>query len=170
MNNRRIGWTDVLARTSDRGRVLIVEDDPDIRRSVGRLVSRFGHTIRAAASAEAADQYLSTERFDVCLLDIELPRMKGLEFLEWALKRNAEMAVIMLTGLDIREVAIRCIENGARTYLVKPVDADFLRLALKDALAVRSLLVERNDLVVQSASTRGGRDGSDSPYRRRSAE
>ena len=59
----------------------------------------------------------------------------------------------MTTGLDLPEVAIQCIENGARTYLVKPIDADFLRLALKNAMAVRSLLVERNDFAVQLGPT-----------------
>ena len=123
-----------------------MDDEAEVRRGLQRLVTRFGYTAKAAASAEEADQWLSMERFDVCLLDIELPRMKGIEFLGWALRRDPEMAVIMLTGLDLPEVAIECIDHGARSYLVKPVEADFLRLALRDALAVRNLLVERNDL------------------------
>jgi DNA-binding NarL/FixJ family response regulator len=52
----------------------------------------------------------------------------------------------MLTGLDIPEVAIECMDQGARTYLVKPIEVDFLRLALRDALGLRRVLVERNDL------------------------
>ena len=63
-----------------------------------------------------------------------------------ALSRDPEMAVIMLTGLDIPEVAIECMDQGARTYLVKPIEVDFLRLALRDALGLRRVLVERNDL------------------------
>jgi DNA-binding NarL/FixJ family response regulator len=50
------------------------------------------------------------------------------------------------------EVAIECIDQGARTYLVKPVEVEFLRLALRDALAMRRVLVERNDLALRSAS------------------
>ena len=123
-----------------------MDDEVEIRRSLQRLVTRFGYSVRTAASAEEADNWMNTQRFDVCLLDIELPRMKGLEFLGWALGRDPEMAVIMLTGLDLPEVAIECIDQGARTYLVKPVEADFLRLAVRDALAVRKILVERNDL------------------------
>ena len=123
-----------------------MDDEVEVRRGLQRLVTRFGYTAKAAGSAEEADQWLSMERFDVCLLDIELPRMKGIEFLGWALRRDPEMAVIMLTGLDLPEVAVECIDHGARSYLVKPVEADFLRLALRDALAVRTLLVERNDL------------------------
>ena len=146
----RIGWKDVLGRAPDRAKVLVVDDELDVRRGLQRLLTRFGYSVRAAGSAEEADQWLSNERFDACLLDIELPRMKGVEFLSWALGRDPELAVIMLTGLDIPEVAIECIDHGARTYLVKPVEADFLRLALRDALAVRRVLVERNDLVTEA--------------------
>lgn len=142
--NEKLGWRDVIATAPERASVLVVDDDAEIRRSLQRLVTRFGHNVRAASSAEEADHWLGSERFDLCLLDIELPRMKGVEFLGWALSRDPEMAVIMLTGLDLPEIAIECIDNGARTYLVKPVEADFLKLALRDALAMRRLLVERN--------------------------
>ena len=144
--SKRIGWKDVLAAAPERGRVLVVDDEVEIRHGLQRLITRFGYSVRVAASAEEADNWLNSERFDICLLDIELPRMNGVEFLGWALTRDPEMAVIMLTGLDLPEVAIECIDEGARTYLVKPVEADFLRLALRDAVAVRRVLVERNDL------------------------
>ncbi len=148
--NKRIGWKDVLASSEERGRILVVDDELEIRRGLQRLITRFGYSVRAAASAEEADNWLGSERFDVCMLDIELPRMKGVEFLSWALGRDPEMAVIMLTGLDLPEVAIECIDLGARTYLVKPVEAEFLRLALRDAVAMRRILVERNDLTDSS--------------------
>ena len=124
----------------------MVDDELELRRGLQKLITRFGYTVRNAGSAEEADVCLTAERFDVCLLDIELPRMKGVEFLTWALKRDPEMAVIMLTGLDAPELAVECMRAGARTYLVKPVTADFLELALQDAVAVRRVLVERNDL------------------------
>lgn len=142
---RRLGWRELLERAPRTAKVLIVEDEPEVRDAIQRLVSRFGYSVRSAASAEAADQWLTSERFDVCLLDIELPRMKGVEFLGWALKRDPEMAVIMITGVDLPDVAVDCMDQGARTYLVKPVEPEFLRLALRDALAMRSVLVERND-------------------------
>lgn len=145
-SERRPGWRQVLAAAPLYARILVVDDDADIRRSVGRLVTQFGYGVRVAASAEEADQWLATERYEACLLDVDLPRMKGVEFLSWALTRDPEMAVIMLTGLDIPEIAVQCLDHGARTYLTKPVDAEFLRLALRDALAVRRLLTERNDL------------------------
>jgi DNA-binding NtrC family response regulator len=125
--------------------VLVVDDEAHIRESLKRLVTHFGHTVKTAASAEEADHWLSSQRFDLILLDIELPRMKGVEFLSWALEKDPEQAVIMLTGLDDPDLAIECLDKGARTYLVKPIEAEFLRLALRDALAMRKILMERND-------------------------
>lgn len=141
---KRFGWREALARAPKEANVLVVEDESEVRGSLERLVRRFGYAVRSASSAEQADQWMSTERFDACLLDIELPRMKGVEFLHWALARDPEMAVIMITAVDAPEIAVRCIEEGARTYLVKPVESEFLRLALRDALAMRRLLVERS--------------------------
>jgi two-component system C4-dicarboxylate transport response regulator DctD len=109
------------------------------------LLVRSGYGCQAAASSEEADRRLGSERFDVCLLDIELPRMSGLEFLGWALLKDPEMAVIMLTGVDAPEVALECLDQGARTFLVKPVEAPFLIRAVRDAVALRRLLVEHND-------------------------
>lgn len=142
---QRLAFRDLLDHGPSAGRVLVVDDEGAVREGIERLIRRFGHTVKTAASAEEADRWLASQRFDLCLLDIDLPRMKGVEFLEWALGRDPEMAVIMLTGIDDPELALRCMEGGARTYLVKPVEAEFLRLAVRDALAVRTLLIERND-------------------------
>jgi DNA-binding NtrC family response regulator len=143
-DDRRLRWKDIPARAPTTARILIVEDTAAVRKVLERMVKLLGYDSRSASSAEEADHWLSAERFDVMLLDIELPRMKGTEFLSWALERDGEMAVIVLSGLDDPTLAIECIEKGARTYLVKPVESDFLRLGLRDALAMRQLLVERN--------------------------
>jgi DNA-binding NtrC family response regulator len=141
---KKLSWKDLARGAPAAARVLVVDDDPTVRKSLEKLVKSFGHDVRSAGSAEEGDHWLAAERFDLMLLDIELPRMKGIEFLPWALERDGEMAVIMLTGLDDPDLAIQCIDQGARTYLVKPIEAEFLRLALKDSLTMRALLVERN--------------------------
>jgi DNA-binding NtrC family response regulator len=153
---KRRSWRDLVGSAPAVGRVLVVDDDPEIRKAVSRLLVRSGYACQAAASAEEADQRLGSERFDVCLLDIELPRMSGLEFLEWSLKRDPEMAVIMLTGLDAPEVALACLDHGARTFLVKPVEAPFLTRAVRDAIAMRRLLVEHNDAAGRTGPAGGG--------------
>ncbi len=141
----RVGWKNFLEEAPAEAQVLIVDDEDDIRKGLDKLLSRMGYKVKTAASAEEADEWLQTTRFHLMLLDIELPRMKGTEFLGWSLSRDPEMPVIMLTGLDSPDLAVRCIDDGARTYLVKPVEAEFLRLAVRDALALRNILVELNE-------------------------
>ena len=148
-NGKRVGWAELPYLAPSKATILVVDDDPGIRKSLQRALVELGHQVRTASSAEEADQWLSSQRFEVALLDIDLPRMSGVEFLSWALTRDPEMAVIMLTGLDLPKVAIECLDHGARTYLTKPVEAPFLRLALRDALAMRALLIERNDLAAR---------------------
>lgn len=122
-----------------------MDDDPRIRNALKRALAGMGHDVRVAGSAEEADQWLATERFHVALLDIDLPRMSGVEFLSWALKRDPEMAAIMVTGHDEVELALECMAAGARTFLVKPVVMDILKGAVDDALALRHLLISYND-------------------------
>lgn len=136
------GWTAMLARQPQAGRILLVEDEPDVRLGLARVLNQMGYTVTPVPTAEEADNWLAKERFDLLLLDLELPGMSGREFLMWALERDPQIPVIMLTGFDSAEMAIECIEAGARTYLVKPIEFDFLRLAVRDALALRTLLVE----------------------------
>lgn len=141
----RIGWPDMATLARPGARILVVDDNPDIRKALVRLLSHGGYAPQVAESAEAAELWLQRQRFELCLLDIELPRMSGVELLRWCMVRDREMAAIMLTGLDSPDLALECMDHGARTFLVKPIEADFLLRAVRDALAVRSLLVYHND-------------------------
>lgn len=140
----RVGWSGLASVVEKRPRVMVVDDDPEIRRALRRQLIRLGYQTRMASSAEEADSLLPLGDVDVVLLDIALPRMNGVEFLEWTLKRHPELPVIMLTASDDQELAVQCLEAGARTYLVKPVQPDFLRLAIDDAVALKHLLAVRN--------------------------
>ena len=142
------GWKDLIANAPQSAEILIVEDEPDVCRLTRTVVEELGYTVKTAASAEEADSWMTSATFDLVLLDIELPRMNGVEFLSWALGRQPDLAVIMLTGRAEPKLAMECIDQGARTYLVKPLDVDFLERAVRDALMVRELLLERNRLSV----------------------
>ena len=146
----RLSWADLALLDVNGASVLIVDDEPAILQMLEKVVSGYGYSTKTAASAEEADQWLSARRFDVVLLDIELPRMNGVEFLSWALAKDPELAVIMLTGLDNPDLALECLSKGARTYFVKPFEASFIQHALRDAVAMRRLLVARNEDVVPS--------------------
>ena len=136
----RPGWSNLDPLIPEHPSVLIVEDDEASAGALRRAVEKLGCVCRMADSAEAADRWVGSEHFHLILLDISLPRMNGIEFLHWVLSRSPTTAVIMVTGNDDIATAIRCIEAGSRTYLVKPIDFDVLRVAVRDALAMRTLL------------------------------
>ncbi len=140
------GWTDLIATAPRSAEVLIVEDEPKLRRLTRDVVEELSYSVKTAGSAEEANAWMDSADFDLVLLDIGLPRMNGLEFLTWALNRQPDLAVIILSGRNDPELAMKCIDRGARTYLVKPFDTDFLSRAVRDALMIRKLLRERNRL------------------------
>lgn len=140
------GWTDLIATAPRSAEVLIVEDEPKLRRLTRDVVEELGYGVKTAGSAEEANAWMDSTDFDLVLLDIGLPRMNGLEFLTWALRRQPDLAVIILSGRNEPELALKCIDWGARTYLVKPFDTDFLGRSVRDALMIRQLLLERNQL------------------------
>jgi DNA-binding NtrC family response regulator len=140
------GWTELIANAPKTAEILIVEDDPDVRRLTRTAVEELGYSVKSASSAEEADSWMESAEFDLILLDIDLPRMNGVEFLKWALNREPDLSVIMLTGHTEPELAMACLDLGARTFLVKPLDIDILERAVRDALILRALLQDRNRL------------------------
>ena len=155
MTPRAKGWTDLIATAPQSAEVLIVEDEPKFRRLIRDVVEELGYSVKTAGSAEEANGWLESADFDLVLLDIGLPRINGLEFLTWALKRHPDLAVIILSGRNDPELAMKCIDQGARTYLVKPFDTDFLGRSVRDALMIRQLLLERNRLAGGGKSKEG---------------
>lgn len=137
----RLGWADLPRLRPVRASILVVDDDERARTALQRSLLEMGHTVRVAASAEEADARLSSESFHLALLDIELPNMNGVDFLDWALRRDPLMAVIMVTGRDDTDTALATMRAGARTYLVKPVPLEILKVTIDDALSVRELLL-----------------------------
>lgn len=144
---RRIGWKDLPKRAPADCRILLVEDNARLREAISHVLRALGYGVRAAASAEEGDRWLQSDDIDLVLLDIELPGMSGMEFLSWCLAKRPELPVIMLTGFDDAQLAITAMEQGARSYLVKPVATDFLSLALQDAISLSQILKERNATV-----------------------
>lgn len=123
------------------GRMLIVDDEALNREVLMRRLQREQcHPVGARSGAEALD-LLRREKFDVILLDIQMPVMNGIEVLQ-ALKEDPELRhlpVIMLSALtDVDRVA-RCIELGAEDYLPKPINAVLLRARLGACLEKKRL-------------------------------
>ncbi|HEY0463151.1 MAG TPA: HD domain-containing phosphohydrolase, partial [Polyangiaceae bacterium] len=114
------------------GRILVVDDDPLVRRSVTRLLDAVGHQTFEAADARNAHSCLESNDVDLAVLDVALPDTSGLDLLGEIRRRHPYLGVIMLTGSDQRSVMLEAIDRGASSYLRKPVDA----LALEAQVSV----------------------------------
>lgn len=105
------------------GRILIVDDDPDIRELlVDRLRSNGYHAVAAVDGREAFET-LATQDITGVLLDIGIGQMDGLEVLRRIREQGLSVPVIMITASGSQELAVRAIGMGAQAYLLKPFDA-----------------------------------------------
>jgi DNA-binding response OmpR family regulator len=99
-------------------RVLLVEDDPDLRRSLEELLARAGHRVEAVGDSRAALEALPGP--DALVTDIGLPGMDGLELLSRARARYPQVSVIVMTCYDSPRRRSEAQRRGACAYLVKP--------------------------------------------------
>src|SRR5438874_2270620 len=101
-------------------RLLIVEDDDDLRDSLRGRFERLGLAVTAAASGEEALARAAHARPDVALLDLHLPGMGGLELLGKLKELRPEVEALMLTAHSSVETAVQAMKQGAYDYLTKP--------------------------------------------------
>lgn len=118
-------------------KVLIVDDDPSIRRLLNRILRDMGHSTIEAADGNEALVLLQSENPALILLDLHMPRLDGLATLEAILESNPEMGVIMMTGDGDEERGKAAMQRGACDYLPKPFDLDYLRNTVMANLLVR---------------------------------
>jgi two-component system phosphate regulon response regulator OmpR len=124
---------DAVKITSMIQRVLIVDDDADIRETTGEYLQEHGYEIALAADGEQMRAAFSASAPDVVLLDLNLPGEDGLALTRW-LRAHHDVGIIMVTGAG--EVVDRVVglEVGADDYLAKPFDPRELRARLKAVL------------------------------------
>lgn len=100
--------------------VAIVDDECSVRRSLGRLMRSAGIQLEVFASGAEFLERLPTGSWQVVLLDIHIPGLTGFELLKRARDERPELAVVMITGYEEREVKRRAYEAGAKGFLLKP--------------------------------------------------
>jgi two-component system response regulator HydG len=111
--------------------VLLVDDDPDVLRTVGAFLEHTGYVVIRAASGEEALEAADRERPDVVLLDLQLPDASGLDVLERL--QSPDLAVLMVTGHGDVPTAVRAMQLGAENFLTKPVDMPHLMVVVSRA-------------------------------------
>ncbi len=118
-------------------RILIVDDEPNIRRMLSSLLEAEGHSVRTAGEGAGALLALEAEEPDVLLLDLALPGVDGLTVLHTVRERWSELPVVMMSGRATLSDAVRATRIGAFHFLEKPLAPEALLLALSGAFELR---------------------------------
>jgi DNA-binding NtrC family response regulator len=129
-------------------RVLVVDDEKNIRRTLAMVLEGEGYTVEDAQSAEEAMARLADGGLDVVLLDVKLPGISGLEALERVGGRD--VPVIMISGHATIEDAVRATKLGAFDFLEKPLDRDRVLVSVRNALERGSMSRELRALRVEA--------------------
>jgi DNA-binding NtrC family response regulator len=121
-----------------KARVLIVDDDPALRRALRDRLVHWGLTVDEAADGEAALALAGKREFDLVLLDLNMPRMGGMEVLRRLKADGSDAAVLVLTAHGSIDTAVEAVRAGAADFLQKPADFDLLRARMGRLLEGRS--------------------------------
>lgn len=119
-------------------RVLVVDDEADIRELVDLTLSRMGLAADCAGSVAEARSFLERQRYQLCLTDMRLPDGEGLELVQLIGERYSETPVAVITAYGSAENAVAALKAGAFDYLAKPVALDQLRTLIKSAIELPS--------------------------------
>jgi signal transduction histidine kinase len=135
---RSASVTEFSARTPDAAsssaglRILVVEDNPDIRETLTRLLERLGHEVDVATDGPSGVAEIESARHDVALVNIELPGMDGYAVARTARQHQRPMRLIAMTGYGQVDDRARAFEAGFDAHLVKPVDPGVLTRVLAE--------------------------------------
>ncbi len=126
---------------SDRGRILIVDDEPNIRRLLSGVLADEGYSTESIGDAESLSRSLGTRPADLVLLDVCLPGASGME---WLREAPVEVPIVMMSGHANIDLALQAVRLGAVDFLEKPITAERLLLSVSNALE-RSRLAAENE-------------------------
>ncbi len=132
-------------------RILVIDDEPAIRRILREILEHEKYNVDDAASAVDALPLVKENEYDAILCDIKMPQMDGIEFLEEA-KKITDAPIIMISGHGTIDTAVEAIKKGAFDYIAKPPELNRLLITLRNALDKSKLMTETK--VLKKAVTR----------------
>src|ERR1700679_2524344 len=115
------------------GRILVVDDEPQIRRVLRATLTAEGYEVEDARTGEDALTVVRSHRFDLILLDINMPGRGGLETCR-QIRQTSEVAIIMLTVRDSEADKVAALDAGADDYVMKPFSMPGLLAPIRAAL------------------------------------
>ncbi|NOY68565.1 MAG: sigma-54-dependent Fis family transcriptional regulator [Deltaproteobacteria bacterium] len=116
-----------------RGKILVIDDEPNMRHMLSVLLENKGHDVDAAGDGIEALALMENNNYTYMFCDIRMPNMDGMAFLEKAVIKRPDAIIIMMSAYGTMEAAIEAMKHGAYDYISKPFKPDEILLTLKKA-------------------------------------
>ena len=126
--------------------ILLIDDEASIRRTLKEILEFEKYQVLEAPDGFSAIDIFKKSAIDIVLLDIKMPKMDGLEVLDFLQEINPEIPVIMISGHGNIDTAVEAVKKGAFDYISKPPDLNRLLITLRNAQERHSLVVETKSL------------------------
>jgi two-component system response regulator PilR (NtrC family) len=131
-----------MAKQTYSAQVLVADDEADFRMILQSFLVSEGHTVTTAEDGADAINKLQGKPFDLVLLDIRMPRVDGIEVLQFIKQQYVDTQVIILTAVNDVRIAVECMQLGAFHFLTKPYSVDELQSLVALALEKRHMSIE----------------------------
>ena len=131
---------------SERGRVLIVDDEPELTAALSEMLSKQGYETMGYTDGKAALAALNEHSYDVLLVDLMMPEIDGITLLKSALEIDPHLVSIVMTGQGTVQTAVEAMKSGAFDYILKPFKLNTVLATLARSLEVRRLRMENIQL------------------------
>jgi DNA-binding NtrC family response regulator len=123
-------------------KILVVDDEKAIRRSIKEILEFEKHTIDEAEDGNLALEMALKNNYDIILSDIKMPKLDGIELLQKLIEHKINSSVIIMSGHGTIETAVDAVKIGAYDYLAKPIDLNRLLVSVRNASEKGDLLTE----------------------------
>ena len=139
----------------EKKQVLIVDDEPNLRKILAAQLARDGYDVLTAEDGEVGLQMLRENHIDLVVTDLKMPKVDGMDLLRFALREDPDLPIVMITAHGTVDTAVEALKLGAFDYLTKPFDKDEVRQVVGKALRTRQLS-EEDAAHLPKTSTRFG--------------
>ena len=126
--------------------ILVIDDEKAIRKALGEILSFEGFTVDEAADGAEGAKKIKENNYDCILCDIKMPKMDGMEVLQFARNEKPDTPFIVISGHGNIETAVDAVKKGAYDYISKPPDLNRLLITLRNAMEKKSLVTETKQL------------------------
>ena len=143
----------------ERKQILVVDDEPNLRRVLSAQLARDGYNVHTAEDGEQALAMLGEHHIDLVITDLRMPKLDGMELLRRALTLDAELPIVMITAHGTVDNAVEALKTGAFDYITKPFDQAEVRTIVRKALKTRDLSSTEATRALEAITEAGTRFG-----------